>query len=79
MLYPYHPYYGQTLLVVREDKSGMVFVKGPDGNTQGLPRWMTDASICATVRESPFPYCSAHALLDVLELIRVAKGSASTA
>jgi hypothetical protein len=66
------------LAVVREDKSGMLFVKAPDGYIQGLPRWMTDASICATVRSSPFPYCSAQALLDLVELIRIATGGEAT-
>jgi hypothetical protein len=66
------------LAVVREDKRGMVFVKAPDGYVQGVPQWMTDASICATVRSSPFPYCSVQALLDLVEVIRTAKAGEAT-
>jgi hypothetical protein len=75
VLYPYHPFYGQELAVVREDKSGLLFVKAPGGFVQGLPRWMTDASACATVRSAPDPLCSAQALLQLAALIRTLKAS----
>jgi hypothetical protein len=78
VLYPYHPHYGQELAVVREDRGGLVFVKAPDGYVLGLPRWMTDASICRTVRSSSYPYCSAQALLRLADLIRTTPAGDST-
>ena len=68
--YPFHPYYGNELEIVRVDKDRMVHVVAPDGAIQGIPRWMTDEAICLRVKESSFPYCSIEALRSLRALLR---------
>jgi hypothetical protein len=68
--YPYHPYYGQKLAVVRVEDDKLIFVKSPSGDVLGIPQWMTDESVCRNIQSSSFPYCSHQALLRVVDLMR---------
>ena len=68
--YPFHPYYGQELAVVRAKKDKLIFVKTPNGDIQGIPQWMTDESVCRNLQFSSFPCCSHQALLRVVDLIQ---------
>jgi hypothetical protein len=68
--YRFHPYFGQTLKVLRVDKD-RVCVKSPDGeNGRALPTWMTDEEMCRQIEISSRPYCCWKALRSLLELLR---------
>jgi len=56
----------------------LVYIAAPNGQVKGLPLWMTDESVCRTVRFAPRPYCHASALFHLGELIRTANGADST-
>jgi len=55
-----------------------VYVASPNGLVQGLPLWMTDASVCRTVISAPRPYCHPSALLQLIALIHTENGADST-
>jgi hypothetical protein len=69
VLYPYHPYYGQTLEVFGAGGGlrDLVYVRMPNNTTRGIPAWMFDESICASVR------CADRAIIDFQALIRLAQ------
>lgn len=67
--YPFHPYFGQTLKVIRVDRD-QVHVKAPDGKSvRALPLWMTEEEVCRQIKMSPHPYCSCRALRRLRELL----------
>jgi hypothetical protein len=67
--YPFHPYYGETLRVVRVDR-GQVHVKAHDGESvRALPLWMTEKEVCRQIKISLYPYCSCKALRSLKELL----------
>ena len=67
--YPYHPFFGEELKVVKIIKGRIFHVKAPDGDVRGVPVWMTDKDICAKIRESHDPYCSIDALKGLRDII----------
>jgi hypothetical protein len=69
VLYPYHPYYGQTLEVFGANGGlrDLVYVRMPNNTTRGIPAWMFDESICASVR------CADRAIIDCQALLRLAQ------
>ena len=69
VLYPYHPYYGQTLEVFGAGGGlrDLVYVRMPNNTTRGIPGWMFDESICASVR------CADRAIIDCQALLRLAQ------
>ena len=69
VLYPYHPYYGQTLEVFGAGGGlrDLVYVRIPNNTTRGIPGWMFDESICASVR------CADRAIIDFKALLRLAQ------
>ena len=69
VLYPYHPYYGRTLEVfgVGGGLRDLVYVRMPNNTTRGIPAWMFDESICASVR------CADRAIIDFQALLRLAQ------
>jgi hypothetical protein len=69
VLYPYHPYYGQTLEVFGAGGGlrDLVYVRMPNNTTRGIPAWMFDESICASVR------CADRAIIDCQALLRLAQ------
>lgn len=69
VLYPYHPYYGQTLQVFGAGGGlrDLVYVRMPNNTTRGIPAWMFDESICASVR------CADRAIIDCQALLRLAQ------
>ena len=69
VLYPYHPYYGQTLEVFGAGGGlrDLVYVRMPNNTTRGIPGWMFDESICASVR------CADRAIIDCEALLRLAQ------
>ena len=69
VLYPYHPYYGQTLEVFGAGGGlrDLVYVRMPNNTTRGIPAWMFDESICASVR------CANRAIIDFQALLRLAQ------
>src|SRR5262249_57943199 len=69
VLYPYHPYYGQTLEVFGAGGGlrDLVYVRMPNNTTRGIPAWMFDESICTSVR------CADRAIIDCQALLRLAQ------
>src|SRR5271165_1223548 len=69
VLYPYHPYYGQTLEVFGAGGGlrDLVYARMPNNTTRGIPAWMFDESICASVR------CADRAIIDFQALLRLAQ------
>ena len=69
VLYPYHPYYGQTLEVFGAGGGlrDLMYVRMPNNTTRGIPGWMFDESICASVR------CADRATIDCQALLRLAQ------
>jgi hypothetical protein len=67
--YSFHPYFGETLRVIRVDR-GQVHVKVPDGESvRALPLWMTEKEVCRQIKISLYPYCSCRALRSLKELL----------
>src|SRR5215831_15852605 len=69
VLYPYHPYYGRTLEVFGAGGGSrdLVHVRMPNNTTRGIPAWMFDESICASVR------CADRAIIDCQALLKLAQ------
>jgi len=53
--YPWHPLYGQSVLVRRgvRGNSRVLFVCDSSANTAGIPAWMTDRAVCAALSHGP--------------------------
>jgi hypothetical protein len=77
VLYRWHPWYGQTVKVVRtvEKRTGFVVRVSAerDGRIQQieLPRWMTDSVLCASMTLAERPVVSIDALQSVRELLEI--------
>ncbi len=68
VLYPYHPYYGQTFEVFGSagGPRDLVYVRMANNATRGIPAWMFDESICASIR------CADNPIVDCQALLRLA-------
>jgi hypothetical protein len=66
---PYHPYYGQTFEVFGANGGlrDLVYIRMPNNATRGIPAWMFDEAICASVR------CADRAAIDCQALLRLAQ------
>jgi hypothetical protein len=70
--YRWSAWFGQSLKVVRRiDHGGETFLicEVPDGGTQTVPKWMTDAALCTLFCLGP-PEVSAAALMELLCFLR---------
>ena len=69
ILYPYHPYFGQTFEVFGSAGGlrDLVYVRMPSNATRGIPAWMFDETICASIR------CADHPIIDCQALLRLAQ------
>ena len=71
ILYPYHPCFGQTF---EEFGSAgglrdLVYVRMPNNATRGIPAWMFDETICASIRCADRPMIDCQALLKLAQLL----------
>src|SRR5262249_46715647 len=71
VLYPYHPYYGQTFEVFGANGGlrDLVYIRMPNNTTRGDPAWMFDESICASVRCADRPTTDCQALLTLAQML----------
>jgi len=71
--YPYHPFFGQTVKLVRRIRrqtSDSVIIKLPDGLEIAIPFWMLDPLACNEVKDADAPFVSTNALLALDELLK---------
>jgi hypothetical protein len=73
LLYPYHPLFdnGPEPLEVIEVRIDMLVMQLPDGTRRGIPAWMFDEQVCATMSESPYPIVEVASLLEIVKLLEV--------
>jgi hypothetical protein len=71
VLYPYHPYYGQTFEVFGSNGGlrDLVYIRMPNNATRGIPAWMFDEAICASIRCADRPTIDCRALLRLAQLL----------
>ena len=71
ILYPYHPYYGQTFEVFGSNGGlrDLVYIRMPNNSTRGIPAWMFDETICASIRCADRPAIDCRALLRLAQLL----------
>ena len=76
VLYPYHPYYGQTFEVFGSNGGlrDLVYIRMPNNATRGIPAWMFDEVTCTRVRSVEHPVVEYDALFRLAELLDSAKG-----
>jgi hypothetical protein len=70
-LYPYHPLFdlGGAALEIIGERSDMLVARLPDGSRRGIPSWMFDETVCASVREIDHPMVDAGSLLGLTDLL----------
>lgn len=73
LLYPYHPLFQADSLGLEivARRSDMLVTQLPDGTRRGIPAWMFDEVICATVRESSEPIVDTNSLLELIKLLEL--------
>jgi len=73
LLYPYHPLFQRDYsdLEIVERRSDMLVAQLLDGTRRGIPAWMFDEVICATVRESSEPIVDIDSLLELIKLLEL--------
>jgi hypothetical protein len=71
LLYPYHPLFGKELEVfgAAGGKRDLVYVRLPNRTTRGIPGWMFDEVVCASVRSAERPMVDGRALLRLAHLL----------
>src|ERR1700730_1714642 len=71
ILYPYHPYYGQSFEVFGSSGGlrDLVYIRMPNDATRGIPAWMFDETICASIRCADRPTIDCQALLRLAQLL----------
>jgi len=71
ILYPYHPYFGQSFEVFGSAGGlrDLVYVRMPNNATRGIPAWMFDETICASIRCADRPIIDCQALLRLAQLL----------
>ncbi len=71
LLYPYHPLFGASMapLEIIGVRSDMLVARLPDNSRRGIPAWMFDAEVCATIRELPHPVIHSASLLEIAHLL----------
>ena len=80
ILYPYHPLYGKTVKVFGSagGQRDIVYILQPNNATRGIPGWMFDEVVCASVRAADSPVIECHALVQVRQLLDSAKPAERT-
>src|SRR5947199_8457577 len=78
ILYPYYPLFGQEfeLLGAAGGERDLVYVRLPNHTTRGVPAWMLDELICASVRCAERPTVDCRALLSLAPLLDSARPAA---
>ncbi len=73
LLYPYHPLFRPDFsdLEIVEQRSDMLVSQLPNGTRRGIPAWMFDEVICATVHESSEPIVDIDSLLELIKLLEL--------
>ena len=71
ILYPYHPLFGQVVEVfgAAGGLRDLVYVRMPNKATRGIPAWMFDEAICASIRCADQPIINCQALLQLTQLL----------
>jgi len=71
VLYPYHPYHGQTFEAFGSNGGlrDLVYIRMSNNATRGIPAWMFDQAICSRVRCADRPAIDCHALLRLAGLL----------
>ena len=71
VLYPYHPNFGQSFEVFGSAGGlrDLVYVRMPNNATRGIPAWMFDETICASIRCADRPIVDCQALLRLAQLL----------
>jgi hypothetical protein len=71
VLYPYHPYYEQTCEVFGSNGGlrDLVYIRMPNNATRGIPAWMFDETICASIRCADRPTIDCRALLRLAQML----------
>ena len=71
LLYPHHPLFrtdGDALEIIAV-RSDMLVTRLPDGTHRGVPAWMFEEEVCASVRNSSQPSVDITSLLEIAELL----------
>ena len=71
LLYPYHPLFDASgaSLEITGVRSDMLVARLPDNSRRGIPAWMFDAEVCATIRELPHPVIHSASLLEIVDIL----------
>jgi len=71
ILYPFHPLFGQDIEVfgAAGGLRDIVYIRLPNRTTRGIPAWMFDEVVCASVRSADRPTINCHALLRLSQLL----------
>jgi hypothetical protein len=71
ILYPYHPCFGQCFEAFGSAGRlrDLVYVRMPNNATRGIPAWMFDETICASIRCADRPIIHCQALLRLTQLL----------
>jgi hypothetical protein len=71
ILYPYHPLFGQDVEVfgAAGGLRDIVYIRLPNKTTRGIPGWMFDEVVCASVRSADRATIDCHALLRLSQLL----------
>lgn len=79
--YPFHPLFGTPLEVfgAASGERDLVYVKLPNNTTRGVPAWMFDEGICASVRPAEWPMIDCGALLRLAHLLDSVKSERHSA
>jgi hypothetical protein len=75
--YRWSAWFGSSLPVVRRIDHGQgdwLVCELPEGHTQAIPTWMTDAALCSTFSAGP-PEVSATALRELLSFLLAVNSS----
>jgi hypothetical protein len=71
LLYPFHPLFGTPLEVfgAAGGERDLVYVRLPNNTTRGVPAWMFDQAICASVKTAERPIIDSGALWRLAQLL----------
>jgi hypothetical protein len=71
ILYPYHPLFGKDSESFGSagGKRDMVYVRLADQSTRGVPAWMFDPVVCASVKAADEPLIECAALVELSVLL----------
>jgi hypothetical protein len=69
--YPYHPLFGLEIEVfgAAGGLRDMMYVRLPNNTSRGIPAWMFDDAVCASIRSADQPTIECGALLRLCQLL----------